>query len=351
METAIWTDNQWIALSIIPRFTGFFSIVGSSAIIYMILSDREKKLVKSYHRIMLVMSFFDILQSVALAASTSAFPRETPIYGSIGNMSTCRVQFIFLTLGLAVPMCNASLSIYYLLTIKYRYPSRDFARKIEPFLHASSVLVPTSIVILSSVTKSGDVVIPADVPYCAISLYSWIGWIVVSIPIFSFSVCLYSMLSISCYASKLSTRVRRFSFSENQINRRESETKATIRQAMFYTLAFVITFIFPGLFIFVPYFTFAICYSIFYPLQGFWNFVLYVRPIVMKRRETTPEKFLFEIVWSVIFRRNEREEEVNQKQSNDRNTKVNQTMKRLANLDLDSIGSSVESDEEAKIDR
>jgi len=342
------TEERFIAISIIPRFTGLFSLVGSSLIIYMILSDREKKLVKSYHRLMLVMSVFDVFQSIALAASTSPFPKETQIYGSIGNKATCQVQYFFLIIGMAVPMYNASLSTYYLLTIRYRFPFRYFETKIEPFLHGASVLIPMSIAIAAIVTE--DVTDGGNTSVCLTSYNARTFWGIISMPSLSFCVCLYSMVSISCYANTRSTRVRRYSYSQNQTQRRESERQATIRQAMLYTLAFMMTFIFPVLVIIFPYYPFEVLKNIFYPLQGFWNFVLYIRPIVIKRREAAPHKYFYEIVWSAVFHRNERSDKVKQKQSNNMVKNTLEERIRLANLDLDINESSEESKEGTQID-
>jgi len=299
----LWSERQWPAISWIPHVTGSFSILGSAAIIYMILSDWEKKLAKPSHRLMLSMSFFDVLQSAALAMSTLAFPKETLVYGSIGSMQTCKAQYFFYSLGLAVPMYNASLCLLYLLTIRYRLHQRRFSKKVEPFLHISSVLIPLSIAIVPIVM---DDVVPGE-GYCVMSLESPVlipGQIIAGS---SFFVCLYSMVSISCFVNAQSNKMRRYSYGR-AMRHRESERRATIRRAIFYTLAFVITFLFLGVRTLVVSYPVTILKSIFYPLQGFWNFLLYIRPVVTKRKKMSPDKPLYKVVWSVIFHSNENNE-------------------------------------------
>jgi len=157
---------QCMVVSWIPHFTGTLSFIGSSSIIYMILSDRENKLAKSKHRLMLSMCIFDVLSSSALATSTWAFPRESLFYGSIGNMTTCKIQYFFATLGLAVPMYNASLCLLYLFTIRYRLHQRHFATKFEPYLQAASILLPLTIAIVPVAT---DDISPDFVFVCGIT--------------------------------------------------------------------------------------------------------------------------------------------------------------------------------------
>ena len=133
-----------VVISVIPHFTGTLSLIGSSAIIYMILSDREKKLNIPKHRLMLAISVYDVFQSFALAMSTLPYPKESiddyP-YGAIGNMTTCQIQYFFVTLGLAVPIYNAFLCLFYYLIINHRWRPEHFATKIEPFMHIAACLL------------------------------------------------------------------------------------------------------------------------------------------------------------------------------------------------------------------
>ena len=93
---------------------------------------------------MLVMSIFDVLHSSAFIIGTVAVPRESGVYGAMGNSTTCLAQGFISWLGLAVPIYNNCLNLFYLLTIKYNMDSAYFTKKIEPFCHAFSILVPLS---------------------------------------------------------------------------------------------------------------------------------------------------------------------------------------------------------------
>merc|ERR1740124_909632 len=145
---------------------------------------------------MLAMSAFDVLSSAALATSTLPYPQESLSYGSMGNMTTCKIQYFAVSLGLAVPMYNASLCLLYLSTIRYRLHQRHFATKIEPYLHTASILIPLTIATVP-VTMDKDI-IPYG-PVCAITQFSIMTWPMCMSPLLSFCVCLSSMVSISCF--------------------------------------------------------------------------------------------------------------------------------------------------------
>jgi len=103
--------------------------------------------------------------------------------------------------------------------------------------------------------------------------------------------------------------VRKYNFRSSRRNGNNIlQKKGMITQALLYTLAFILTFIFP--------FTRSICSRagnergetvsgilalIFYPLQGFWNFVIYIRPGIKHVRKMNPEKSLYRATIQVIF--------------------------------------------------
>jgi len=89
-------------------------------------------------------------------------------------------------------------------------------------------------------------------------------------------------------------------------NLRERET---ITQAILYTIAFIVTYMFPLLWAILNVMklkkaevVFSILTSIFYPLQGFWNFVFYIRQVVMHvRKNIFPDISILGAVWQVIW--------------------------------------------------
>ncbi len=86
----------------------------------MVLRRGRDGFAKFQNRLLLPMSVFDIIGSIGWAFSTTPIPRGSNCtYGALGNEATCVTQGFMITLGLAVPMYNAMLCIYYLLVVKY----------------------------------------------------------------------------------------------------------------------------------------------------------------------------------------------------------------------------------------
>jgi len=281
------------------------SFLGSSAIIYIILSARKRKLTKPKNRFMLMMSVFDVLQSVAIVVSTAAFPQDLGIYGAIGNEATCTAQSVLMGLGLAVPLYNSSLNLFYLMTIRYNMTAAQFSTKLEPFLHAFSVLVPLSSAAICAALGYAN-------PSITTCLYPGqklptVGFAVTVI--FSFLFCVFSMGSICWAVMSQANRIQRHRYGTTQTNRGSIlEKEEMVAQALAYSLAFLLTFLFPTIHALVisgqpetPTPALDTLSSIFYPLQGFYNFVFYVRPGVNHVREIDPSKSLFKAIQEVII--------------------------------------------------
>ena len=148
-----WNRQQQIALALIPKFSSFLSLFGSGWIFIEVISQPNQKLNRPYHRLLLAMSVYDILESVWNFGSTWPIPKGTPgIIWPMGTTATCTAQGFFLQLSLAVPMYNACLSFYYLLVINYNYTDRQLRRWVEPIMHVICFLYPFGTAFYSAVT-------------------------------------------------------------------------------------------------------------------------------------------------------------------------------------------------------
>merc|ERR1740124_1101742 len=256
------------------------------------------------------MSFFDVLQSIALVISVRAVPVESNIYGAKGNINTCMTQGFFLMLGLAVPLYNSSLNIYYVLTIRYSISSEKFA-KFEPILHAVSILLPLSIATTFTVRNN---MAPIMAGWCSIRGKTPI-WTVQSVLTFCFIIITMSMICICWTVTSQSMKMRKYTIAEKKRKHSSSRSRVdndkneTIKQAFLYTLAFVLTYLFVFIGAFytkgvdgrVPPYAVVILSSLFYPLHGFWNFCFYIRPGVHQVMKKNPEKFCLEAIRDVVF--------------------------------------------------
>jgi hypothetical protein len=201
-------------------------------------------------------------------------------------------------------------------TIRFNYTSQKFARTIEPYCHAFALLFPllTAISILSLGLFNGGnetggghwcwiyVNEQHDMDYSTAKYATALVWIFAGIPVGIISlVVYYCMWCVYRYVSRQNRLVRR----QNLLGRLPTTMNIhkiqTARQALLFSLAFTATFLFldlqymfsaagmdevryPTLFAVL-----GILQSIFYPLQGFWNFIIYFMPITasIKRRNPT----------------------------------------------------------------
>jgi len=279
----------------ISRFSSIHSTVGSLAIIYIIISDRSRKLARPKNRLMLFMCIFDSIQSIAIAISTA---------GTL-HPGICQIQGICIWLGVAVPLYNSSLNLFYILSTRYNMDPDCFSAQIEPYLHALSILYPITIAI--SYTPAGFIQ-PINGHICwSTGIPVFLGW---GLPVMcSFIFCFFSMASIyQAVTRQINDNKKERPSLEITQTHHNSELEETRTQALLYILASFLTFIFPlaqglmyGYTSDIVYSIFVICTMIFYPLQGFWNFIFYISPNVRHVRKKNPEKCLLRAVQEVVF--------------------------------------------------
>jgi hypothetical protein len=139
---ASFTLSQQVALAVVPVITGFFSLVGASCIVYIILRDpkRNQNLSKTYHRVLLGLTVTDIFGSIR--ACTSAFVMPTGAWWmASGNQGTCEFQGSVAQIAIGAALYSACLAIYFWMTIR-DVNKTVISRRFEPFMHGISILFP-----------------------------------------------------------------------------------------------------------------------------------------------------------------------------------------------------------------
>lgn len=138
-----WSYSQQVALAVTPKFSSLFSLAGSSWIMLEVLSSKQKRH-HPYHRLLLAMSCYDVLESIWNFLSTWPMPRSVdgdeaaaPVW-AVGTTQTCTAQGFFLTLSVAVPIYNAFLALYYMLVINHNVRDRTLRRVVEPAMHLAA---------------------------------------------------------------------------------------------------------------------------------------------------------------------------------------------------------------------
>jgi len=127
------------SINVIPMITAPISIISSSCII-IIISRSKEKMSHMYHRIMTGFSITDIILSSAMSISSIPSPKDSGLWNAIGNISTCNAQgSLFMFGSSAAPLYFLSLQLYYLCVITFKMNVEQI-NKIEPFLHGVPIL-------------------------------------------------------------------------------------------------------------------------------------------------------------------------------------------------------------------
>eukprot|EP00980_Cylindrotheca_fusiformis_P000745 scaffold174_cov98-Cylindrotheca_fusiformis.AAC.14 len=149
------TKGQQAALAWILRTAGFLSAIGSSFILWDVFvvskkRNRNRRLTM-LHQLVCGMSFFDVFSSIANMFSSLPIPEyryfgssssriPTAVYGARGNSVTCTVQGFFLQLGYTSAFYNLVLSVYYVLVIKKGMRETQLQR-LKYWFHVPTMLV------------------------------------------------------------------------------------------------------------------------------------------------------------------------------------------------------------------
>ena len=338
-----YSDPQWMALSITQHFSGTLSIIGSSLIIYMILKGGKQKLGKIHNRLLLCLSTIDVLNSTSLGLSSIPFPKEfrssNLVYNAFGSDKTCTAQGFFIAFGMATPIYNSCLCLYYMAVIKYNVKD-DTLAKYEKYMHFCALTGPLSIavyvVVLDLVRPSikGFCWIDIDYDECespfpltsssfdnaddentqeckprrkefldaaTLTLMCSFGVVLVSIAFTMISTYL-SVRKQTQAMNKYRSFQRRNSFVSDE-NKRGTKDE-TFYQCFMYVAAFFLTYVWLFIADLIPdKAPFPLIYlaGIFYPLQGFWNCIIYIRPRIMIVQEKEPDKSFIWILRTTIF--------------------------------------------------
>jgi len=314
--------------SIIPRVTGSISAIGSSLIITLIFRS-DKKLSTIYHRIMFFMSCGDILSSVAMAMTTLPMP-ATRVCGSegwnfidsirLGNIQTCEAQGFFIVFGtFTMYAYNGILCVYYACAIAFQMKENTIKKKVEPFLHLlcltialGNSLPPLFLQLYNSSrfdawctifalkcrgTRNSDVAILISLSCQLIILF------VVMITCFALMIRRACMIDkeINLYAhSKTHTPVKSHiirtkhqldqidakkgtlkanmsCYELKQVVSKHEATKVIVIQAIAYFMALILSLLFPIIRIVGVEGEWPLYLQlIFMPLQGFFNFIIFI---------------------------------------------------------------------------
>ena len=161
---------------ILASVTGTVSFLSSVTIVYIIVKSKDYS---QYHRIMLFMSFWDMLTSFSIALTSLPMPKDDVVYDvegpTLGTKGTCEMQAFVIMAGISnIIGTNTYLTIYYLCKIKYQMDDNVFRkRRADPiFLICNtciSFLIPIEGLLSNSLGPT------YREPYCMVKAYPAVG--------------------------------------------------------------------------------------------------------------------------------------------------------------------------------
>jgi len=165
--------------STLPTISAPFSILGSSAILY-IISRSKDKLSTTLNRLLVGLCVADLIFSFPFLFSKAIIKFEDRTrtdadgviesykYPGTTNWTACETQGFLISFGAGLSILyNIYLCIYYVCVIKLNYSVTKIKKKVEPFLHATPYMFLLISMIVTVATKS----INPERGYCYISEY------------------------------------------------------------------------------------------------------------------------------------------------------------------------------------
>jgi len=301
------SNKQWVVRTVIMMCSASLSVIGSSALLLKILHERAQTgSITPYDRIILGLSCCDIIASLTMILSKFFVPSETGDLWAFGNPTTCAAYGFLTQLSISSYWYNCLLSYYFTLTVLSQARRQNLVKKCELWLHLSVIFFPITAIMGLYLGYYDD-----ETCYYKNRTIVWIA----GIPI------IFTILSLITNNIVIYVVVRKsLQYSEHSAGLTLAE-KRLKREAMtlmyLYVTCFLVT-ISPSLIeeLLVTFsdhtivghtindsrfFPLAILEAILLPLQGFFNFFIYIKPMYTRFRAANPNKSVSFVVHQALF--------------------------------------------------
>jgi hypothetical protein len=265
----------------------------------------------------------DIFQSIAHILSTTPVPDGTAnMYGAIGNQLTCSIQGFLLMAGAGAPVCNLALSFHYINAIQKKKPNP----RLEPLYHIIPLIASLLTGIIAWVGQEynnhGTICFVSEYPLncredpdveCTRGLRAYEFGITYGVIIaIAFFGVFFNMTRL-VYLVHAMTEKSFKRYASPGVNQKPNvnnikKRKAILVQASLYVWSFFITYIW----VFINgaqrrfsdserQFPLIFLSKVFFPLQGFFNFFIFIRHRVKKiMRQNSDIRYIHAIFISVF---------------------------------------------------
>lgn len=295
-----FSEGQQVAIDAVHAPSAIISAVCSLLVINHLRWfkwDGSGRRHPTYLRLLSGLSVFDTLSS--LMALVSVFVKDN----ELGSLACTAVPYLQAsTLG-ASAVYTACLSIYFVLVTVVEAKNHTIVCFYEPCFHFVSIAVPISLTTAGIWLEVYNPVSYSEV--CWVSPYpddcngedclrggeyGWIWHTIANSFIFvSFGTIVIANLAIYVKVRRVESRINRFQLHES------AQSRMAATQSFLFCGGFVLTYIFSFIVAGISdvgtwySFMFSLLESFFFPLQGFFNFLVYFRPRYVSWRSTCPE--------------------------------------------------------------
>ena len=351
-----YSKYDWDAPQKISATAGFFSMFGSLWILIEILRDRKKKNL-AYHRLMFGLSLFDFIASTCFFV-TPLFVIKDQWLG-FTSPSCEAVGFFTYWSSLCIPLYNAALATYFYLAIKNGWREDQIKQRFEKHIHIF-VPVVTLLVAISALPlnmynlyNNTCFAVLGDGRGTLTLHDTFLGIFWGTVLFSAFWVILF-MILLYRHVVRILSRNSRYDFErgteiaeKNNAGSRQSDSQANISEprnkklakrvrnmALLYSIPFTTTWVVSVIWQIMQQtawtnqiqmkpltvYVMQVWIALFLPLQGFFNWIVYMIPRFQRvRRENSSARFL-QIVLKV-FAGISRSSSQNNHYGNDRNMK------------------------------
>ena len=312
-------EQQIVALSVFS-FSCTLSIAGSFSIIVLILRNKKWRSTNGglFHRLMLGISVSDTIASMGLLISPYLQPRNEYLMGARGNTASCSFAGALIYTALLAIYYNCSLAFYYYRTIVKGEKEDKLSRLYEKWMHGVPICL---YVVFNAVALGTKAYNPWEASRsCAISHfpmncqddpnvectrglytmelgYSALG--LIAVPSVT-GVVLTVLVYLHVRRILIASQKYRYEDQEQE-NRRKHQVAL---QSVWYCVAYVNVLLWVASFTIFDQtttntasilgspqvFTYLLLHSFFFPLQGFINFINFVRPRYLMNRKTYSDR-------------------------------------------------------------
>ena len=344
MDLDTWYDStERKSIEVVQRSAGSLALLGSLYILQDILKDPQRRS-PSKNRIILLMSICDLLFSLSgPILGIVMVPSRINVPGAEGNTTTCTIQgFMVLLFAAASVFCNVQLAICYLLIVRYEYNDEDL-RNLEPWFLLTPLILSGAIAIpglpyqVYNFEGTSNCYLAASPDGCEESDFvdcergapyvHYFVFVCVFLLLLSAFIIITSMVLMYATilqrernndqhrfwvrsSARLSTQSGSITRTIGTSSNRSSAAAPTRRtlsntmrsQGLWYSGAFLFSFLPEALSSFVENYSFHIFVAFTVNMLGFSNALVYVRPRFLKFRRDYPNVGIWASCWYVLCR-------------------------------------------------